>query len=1062
MPQFYKLNNITGWLVFAIALISYSITMEPTVSFWDCGEFISAAFKLEIVHPPGSPLHAIVGRLFTILSPDNAALMMNFLSALSSAFCVLFSFWTVSYLGRKALQKRGNELSGAETLGVLGAAAITGLTATYLDSFWFSAIEAEVYAFSAFFTFAMIWAMFKWDYNADKPYGDRWLVLIALLTGLGVGVHLLHLLVIPGLAYIYYFRRYEFTWKGAIITFLVGFGILAFVLWGVLDYFVRIASRLDFFFVNTVGLPLNSGFFTFLIVVFGAGIYGIYYARQRNIQWLQLSLLSFLMIIIGFSSYSMVMLRSNANPPINMNEPKDPYTLHSYLKREQYGSRPLIYGPYFTAQPLDFKETGTRYRYNEKKGKYVPIGKKTEYLYEVDEQTIRQRYPNIGPAQINMLKEANKMILFPRMGSNLNPDHARQYRAWLGLGPNEMPTYGDNLEFFFKYQLGYMYFRYFMWNFSGRQDDIQGHIDRGRANGNWISGIPFIDKITAGVHMLQPESMASDARNKFYMLPLILGLIGFFYHFKKDKKMAFVVLMLFVFTGLMNIINSNQPPSEPRERDYAVAISFVLFAYWVGMGVLSLFEGLREKAWLSPKGSAIAALAVSLVVPGILAAEGWDDHHRGHRYLARDSAINYLESVAPNAILFTQGDNDTYPLWYAQEVEGIRTDVRIINLSLLAVDWYVDQLHNAINDAPPVKLRFDDEHYMGDNLLQTGIQTNARFKERYGNNLDKALDYVKELAENENLDPGQIAFPIRNFVLPLDTTNPSLYSMVPQQFANARVNQLEGRVGGQSLVRDELILLDIIASNFPERPIYFSVTVDQRKHLGLSEYMQREGMAWRLIPADPQGPGGQEFNNSEIMYKNITEKWAWGNLGTDKHVYMEETAMRTAKMIRGNLIFLAQLLASENKNEKSGNILALLEAHFPTHNVPYTAMENLYPVINTYVRIDQMDKAKNWTPYFMELAKKELRYNYKAGDLENLRKRYGNNPGFLFRMNQEMKGQMPYYASQLFNNLSILNAMVRLYQNNGDQAYAKELVNQIKPIEQELNMTLLDPSLLEM
>lgn len=1053
MQQFYRLNNLVGWGIFAIALLSYTFTMEPTVSFWDCGEFISAAYHLEIVHPPGSPLHAIVGRIFTLLSPADAAWMMNFFSALSSAFSILFSFWSITYLARKALNKRGDALEGAEAIAVLGAGAIGALAATYLDSFWFSAIEAEVYAFAAFFSFAMIWAMLKWDYNADKSYGDRWLVLIALLTGLGVGVHLLHLLVIPGLAYIYYFRRYDFSWKGAAITFLVGFGLLAFTLWGVLDYFVRIAARLDFLFVNSFGLPLTSGFFFFLLLVFGLGIYFIYYARQRNIQWLQLSLLSFLMVIIGFSSYSMVILRSNANTPINMNEPKDPYTLHSYLKREQYGSRPLVYGTYFTATPVDFKETGVRYRYHEKKGKYVEIGKKTEYLY--DEASLRRRYPGMSAGQVAQIMEDNKMTLFPRMGSNMNPDHARQYRAWLNMGENEKPGFSHNLRFFFKYQLGYMYWRYFMWNFAGRQDDIQGHIDRGRSNGNWISGIPFIDKSTAGVHMKQPESMASDARNKFYLLPLLLGLIGFFYHFKKDKKMAFVVLVLFFFTGLMNIINSNQPPSEPRERDYAVAISFVLFAYWIGLGVLAIFEGLKDK--LAPKGAAAIAIGISLLVPVILVAEGWDDHDRSNRYLARDSAIAYLESVAPNAILFTQGDNDTYPLWYVQEVEGIRPDVRVVNLSLLAVDWYVSQLHNKINEAAAVKLRFSDDDYMGDRLLQTQVEERQPLGD-----LNQALDFVKSQASNPSLTPDKLVMPIKQFTLTVDTSNPAVRALVPDQFKRTMVNELRGTINKRTLVRDEMIILDIIASNFPERPIYFSVTVDRRKHMGLSKYLQREGLAWRLIPTNPGGNANREFNNTDIMFENITQKWEWGNLDSEEHVYLDETAMRTAKMLRGNLIFLAQVMASENKKDQAREVMTLLEEKYPVHNVPYAAIENLFPVINTHVNLGDMEKAKAWTEPFFELAKAEVAYNYEAGELDNLRRRYGGSADFLFRLNNQQANQLNYYAQQLFTNMNVMSSLVQLYRQNGDLAYARTIRDEILAMEQTLAISLLDPSLREL
>lgn len=1068
MQSFYRINNIAGWLVFAFSLLVYVMTMEPTASFWDCGEFISAAYLLEIVHPPGSPLHAIVGRVFTLFGEP--AWMMNLLSAVSSAFCILFSFWSVTYLARKALGKRGDELSQGETIAVLGAGAIAGLAGTFLDSFWFSAAEAEVYAFSAFFTFAMIWAMLKWDYNADKPYGDRWLVLIALLTGLGVGVHLLHLLVIPALAYIYYFRRYDFSWKGFGITFLAGFGLLAFSLWGVLDYFVRIAAKIDYLFVNNFGLPLTSGFFFFLILVFGLGIYAIYYARQRNIQWLQLSILSFLMVIIGFSSYTMVMLRSNANTPINMNEPKDPYTLHSYLKREQYGSRPLIYGPYFTAQPYDATEVGDRYRYNEQEGVYEVIGKKIEYAYKIGEdfrQRIRGAYPNYSEGQINAVvaqyQEMNKFTIFPRMGSTVNEDHARQYRTWLGMGPNETPDFGDNISFFVKYQLGYMYWRYFLWNFAGRQDDLQGHVDRGRANGNWITGISFIDNALVGYNLQQPDSAASDARNKFYLLPLILGLIGFFYHIRKDSKMAWVVFLLFLFTGIMNIVNSNQPPSEPRERDYAVAISFVVFAFWIGLGVMAIYEWLKDRNFLAPQGSAYASIGAALAIPLVLGWQGWDDHDRSNRTLARDSAIAYLESVAPNAILFTQGDNDTYPLWYLQEVEGIRNDVRVVNLSLLAVDWYVDQLHNKINEADPVKLRFTAEHYMGDKMLNSPVEEDQRFIGQFGYDLNKALDYVKMKAGSPTITPDRINLPITQYVIPLDTNQVRALNILPENMQGSMVSQLRGNINKRSLIRDEMIILDILASNFPERPIYFSVTVDRRKHMGLSRYLQREGLAWRLVPADPQPNGpGREFNNADIMYANMVGKWQWGGLDSDEHVYLDETAMRTAKMLRGNMIYLAQLLQSEGKNDKAKEVLDMTLEKYPLHNVPFTAMENLYPVITTYLQLNESGSAKDLTATFIELARREMAYYYEAADLATMRMRMGNVPDYMFRLSQQQMEQLGYPGQTFLNNISIINTLINQFKNKGETEYVRQLVNEITALETEISTSMLDPALREL
>lgn len=1073
MKDFQRLNNLAGWAVFLFALVVYTMTLESTASFWDCGEFIASAYKLEVVHPPGSPLFAIVGRVFTLFSPDNAAWMINFMSGLSSAFCILFTFWIVTYLARRALGKKGNELTSGERVAVIIAGAIAGMSGTFLDSFWFSAVEGEVYALAAFFTFAMLWAMTKWDENADKPYGDRWLVFIGLLVGLGVGVHLLHLLAIPALAFIYYFRRYEFSWRGAVVTFLIGFGLLAFVLWGVLDYYVRIGAWLDKIFTNSFGLPYLTGFFFFLVLSIGLSVFFIHYTREKGYKAVQLGLLSFIMIIIGFSSYTMVILRSNANPPVNMNEPKDPYTLHSYLKREQYGSRPLVYGPYFTAQPLDAKPAGKRYRYSQEEEKYIVAAEKTKYIYEASNLRgrIKQQFPEYGEDQINAIirdysnryAQMNKMTLFPRMGSNLNQDHDRQYRKWLNMGPNDYPTFGDNIRFFFNYQLGYMYWRYFLWNFSGRQDDHQGHIDRNKMNGNWITGIAPIDKALVGAHLKQPDSMASDARNKYYLIPLILGLIGVFYHIKRNGKDAWVVFMFFIFTGIMNIVNSNQPPSEPRERDYAVAISFVSFAFWIGLGSLAIYERLRDSK-LKESTAAYTAGGIALIVPLILGAQGWDDHDRSGRTLARDSAISYLETCAPNALLFTQGDNDTYPLWYLQEVEGIRTDVRVINLSLLAVDWYINQLHNKVNDADAVKLRYTYDNYMGDGLIQTAVEENQRYMNQYGNELDRALDYVKSQVNRKGPNPDQIqaTMPIKNYTVTLDSAMVASLDFIPEKYRNNVVTQLKGRISRNSMVRDELILLDIIASNFPERPIYFSVTVDQRKQMGLERYMQREGLAWRLVPIDvqPRNPNAKQFNNSDLMYECV-KKWEWGGLD-ESEVPLDETAIRTAKMLRGNVIFTAQLLQSEGDTARAYEMMKLAIEKYPQYNVPYTDPDNLFPVVNTLTQLNKMEDAKRMGDEFIELVSDDILYLYDAGEMENVRGRFGGGQDFIFRMSGQDRNQMGYYQSKLLNDVSLLNTMIDRFVNLGEEEYARKQIARIQEVQNELNAQLLNQNLQEL
>ena len=1069
--RFQLLNNITGWAAFLFALVVYTLTLEPTASFWDCGEFIAAAFKLEIVHPPGSPLHALVGRLFTMVDPANAAWMINFHSGLSSAFVVLFVFWSVTHLGRKLLGKTGDQLDGGERLAVMGAGVVAAMAATFVDSFWFSATEGEVYSFSHFFAFAIVWTMLKWDAEADKPGADRWIVLTALLIGLGVGVHLLHLLMIPALAFIYYFRRFQFSWIGAIAAFFVGFFALASVMWGVLDYYVRVGAWMDHFFVNSISMPVTSGFFTFLILVFGIGAYGIVYSRKKQRRILQLGITSFLMLIVGFSIYSIVMLRSSANPPINMNEPKDPYTLWSYLKREQYGSRPLVYGPAFTAQPYGVKESGKTYRYSPSEHRYVVAGTKTEYLYGVNNELrsrIRQAYPNHTENQINQImdgyRDMNKMMLFPRMGSVMNEDHNRQYRAWLNLKENDPVTFSHNMKFFFNYQLGYMYWRYFAWNFIGRQDDHQGHIDRGRVNGNWMSGIGFIDKQVVGAHLDNLDSLSSRARNKYYFIPLLIGLLGMVYHFRRDPKGAWVVMMLFLFTGLINIINSNQPPSEPRERDYAVALSFVTYAMWIGLGVMALWHYLREKKMLNSTNGAIAGIIVAALAPFLMGSQGWDDHDRSHRYLARDNAIAYLESVAPNAILFTQGDNDTYPLWYAQEVEGIRKDVRVVNLSLLAVDWYVNQLHNAVNDAAHVDIRFDYTDYRGDGLLQTRVEENQRYISQYGTDLNQAMEYVRSQRRSPaGQQQGQQAnFPLTTYTVPIDSARMVEMGIVPEKYRANIVKELRASVGKGTLIRDELIVLDMIARNWPERPIYWAVTVDRRKRLGLDRYMQREGFAYRLVPYDPEpnNQNGREFNDLDLMYENMVHKWSWGNM-KDHKIYLDETAMRTARMFQGNMIFLGQLLHFDGQSERAKEVMDLVIREFPQQNVPFVSVESFFPVLNTYIAMGELPSAMALTDRFFALADREINYYFKAGEMDLVKRRFGNDPDFLFRVLNDQTGRDNYYANEIYKAMSALNGLVNLLNQRGHQAEARQMRDRVVLLEQNLGMNLMDPALRE-
>lgn len=1070
MKPFSKLNNITGWVVFLIALLVYALTAEPTVSFWDCGEFISSADKLEVVHPPGSPLFAMLGRIFILFAPGLAskAFMINLLSGICSAFTILFIFWIITHLTRRMFENMGQEMDTNRNIVTMGAGVVGALTATFLDSFWFSAVEGEVYAMSAFFTFVIIWAMIKWERVADQPHSDRWIVFIGLLIGLGTGVHLLHLLAIPAAAFIYYFKKYKPTLKGSIYTLLVGIGLLGFVMWGVLDLMVRFSAKFDLVFVNDLGMPFNSGVLFFAIVGIGLMIWLIRFTMKKRITWLPVALLSIIMVVIGFSSYVMVLIRADVNPPINMNVPSDIHTMHSYLKREQYGSRPLMYGPSFTAQPIRSKETGTRYARGDEK--YIESGKKTKYVFTVDDQLrdiIRNNYPNYSTAQINQImasyEQMNKMMLFPRMGSILNDEHESQYRAWLGLKENEFPDFGDNIRFFFKYQIGYMYLRYFMWNFSGRQDDMQGHIGRGRANGNWITGIGPIDNALVGKNLDLPDSKDSKARNKYFMLPLILGLIGVFYHFKRDKKGAVILLMIFFFTGLMNIINSNQPPSEPRERDYAVALSFCAFAMWVGIGVVPIFENLRKK--MNGRNSAIAASVGCLVVPLIMVTQGWDDHDRSDLYLARDSALNYLESCDSNAVLFTQGDNDTYPLWYLQEVEGVRTDVRVVNLSLLAVDWYVDQLHNKVNHSEPIKIRFTKSDYLGDGLMQTPVEDNQNYIQKYGSNLSTAMDFVKDPGTNkrfEGYDEAKPYLPAKGFTIPVDSAKVMANGSVPDKYKNNLVKELRLRINKGTLIRDELMILDIIASNNWDRPIYFSITVDTRKHMGLSRYMQREGLAYRLVPVDiaPGNPQGDEFTNSDIMRKNILEKWQFGGL-KKPGIHLNETALRTAKMLRGNLIYLAQILYSEQKTTESLEMLEKALVELPDYNVPFTEPDELYPIVNTFFLLANKEKAAEMGNLLADLLDDDLRYQMSSSDMKKVRASAGGGRDFLFAISNKPTDQIPYTARMALRDVNFYNNLIDQCKTQGDIETARGFRDRLLDLEAELNVALINDVLKE-
>jgi hypothetical protein len=714
MKNFKFYNLLTGWIVFLIAAVTYLLTMEPTTSFWDCGEFIATAYKLEVGHPPGAPMFMILGRFFTLFAGGNelmVAATMNALSALASAFTILFLFWSVTHLARK-LFGNSNSYNTGDLITILGAGAVGALAYTFSDTFWFSAVEAEVYATSSFLTAFVFWAMLKWENVADEPYADRWIVLIALFIGISIGFHLLNLLAMPALVFIYYFRKYTFSIKGFIAALGASVLLLALILEVVILGFPYFASRFELMFVNGMGLPFYSGVIFYMLLVFGLITFGMYRTHRKGKVLWNTVLVSLFVIMVGYSSYAIIVIRSVANTPLDESNPETIFLLNSYINREQYGDRPLFHGAYFNARPTAV-ENGKPTYYREG-DRYVPIIKDRKYVYAGEFEGFFPRiwsnqdrhsseymyWANLRESRLyNVQTDANGQPVTGRMGEVQFDKNA----------PKAPPTFAENMRFFFKYQVGYMYFRYFMWNFAGRQNDLQGHGELHK--GNWLSGIKFIDEARLGPQENLPESVTQNrAFNRYYMIPLLFGLIGMVFHFKRRWDDAWVVGLLFILTGLAIVVYLNQSPMQPRERDYAYAGSFYAFAIWIGLGAVAIIEYLRKK-WRSAVIPAGVVLVSLVAVPGLMAVENWDDHDRSGRYTTRALARNYLNSCDENAIIFTNGDNDTFPLWYIQEVEGFRTDIRVVNLSYLTADWYIEQMLHKFYESEPLPLSMSKEQY---------------------------------------------------------------------------------------------------------------------------------------------------------------------------------------------------------------------------------------------------------------------------------------------------------------------------------------------------------------
>jgi len=929
--RFKKINNITGWFVFLVSLIVYTLTLEPTVSFWDCGEFILSAWKLQVGHPPGAPFFLLLGRFFSLFSFGNesgAAMMINFLSALASAFTIMFLFWTITHLVRK-VYINDNNLTPINTATVIAGGLIGALTCAFSDTFWFSAVEGEVYATSSLFTAMVFWAILKWEDEKLEKLKGRWLVLIAYLMGLSIGVHLLNLLALPAIVLVYYFKTYRVSNMGIIKVLLLAFVILGLLVFFLLPYTVKIAGWFELLFVNSIGLPYNSGLYFYIILIVAVLAWCINYSIKHSKVIFNYIITILTVILLGYSSYALIPIRANARPPMNQNDPSDVFSMIYYINREQYGSTPLLKGNYYSAPVVDIKKkTGGFVKEN---GKYVPY-KKNEYVFD-------DRF----------------MTVFPRMYSP-EERHRSEYEYWGrikgkkvrlntsgGMQEYTVPTFAENLRFFFSYQLGYMYGRYFMWNFVGRQNDIQGNGNV--LHGNWISGIDFIDKSRLGDHGELPGELKNNpARNTYFFLPFILGVLGIAWQYKRDKKGLWVISVLFIMTGIAIVVYLNQYPLQPRERDYAYVGSFYAFSVWVGLGLCFIVDNLK-KIWPHRIILPLAFIFCLLAVPLLMAVQNWDDHDRSGRYTARDIGSNYLNSCDENAVLFTYGDNDSFPVWYAQDVEGIRTDVRVANLSYLSAGWYIDMMRQKAYESEPVKFTLGSEKYLPGKREQLPV-TDA-IKRPY--DIIELIKFAGSDERQSKLDfTGRGDYynyiPSRKFLIPLDKARLIANGTVKEYQQDRLLDNVIWEYEGREMYKNNLAVMDMLGTNEWERPFYFASTVPPSNYMGLDEYFQLEGLAYRIAPLDSTGTRTQDIGyiDTRKMYDNVMNRFKWGN-ASDPDVYLDENNRRMFSNFRRMFGMLAEALIDEGDTLKAREVL-----YKSLDEIPPARIDHNYYSINIF------------------------------------------------------------------------------------------------------------------
>ena len=1110
MKQYKLVNNVLGWLTFFVAAFVYCSTIEPTASFWDCPEFITTGYKLEVGHPPGAPFFMLTANLFSQFAsdPSQVARMVNTMSALLSATTILFLFWSITHLARKLILKDWSELTLGKLIAIEASGLVGALIYTFSDTFWFSAVEGEVYAYSSAFTAIVFWLILKWEDHADEPHSDRWLVLIAYMTGLSIGVHLLNLLCLPAIVLVYCYRRFpNIELKGSLIALVGSFILVAAVLYGVVPGIITVAGWFELLFVNTLGCPFNTGEIIYIVLLVAIVIWAIYesyvdksFKRQnvsfvlavgmlgipfRGMTWSaailglvilaaiyfglnyrkkigkdlvpvltsrfkNTALLCMLMLMIGYSSYAVIVIRSAANPPMDQNSPEDVFTLGSYLSRDQYGDSPLLYGQAYTSQ-VAYDVDGNMCVPKHKEGAAIWQRKEKASKGEKDSYFVVSHKDKIIYAQ-NML--------FPRMHSSA---HAGAYENWMGGVEGtqvpydrcgepvmvKMPTQMENIRFFLSYQCNFMYWRYFMWNFAGRQNDIQGNGEP--EHGNWITGISFIDDWMLGDQSKMPaELKANKGHNVFYCLPLLLGLIGLFWQAWRGQRgirQFWVVFFLFFMTGLAIVLYLNQTPQQPRERDYAYAGSFYAYAIWCGLGVLAIYDMLKKKI----KGNDVAVAGVvgvaCLLVPIQMASQTWDDHDRSGRYTCRDFGQNYLMTLQDkgNPIIFTNGDNDTFPLWYNQETEGVRTDARVCNLSYLQTDWYIDQMKRPAYDSPSVPITWPRIDFcsgtndyievkpgMKQQLLEFYRDYPQEARAAFGDDPFELKNILKYWVRSKDSDTHIIPTDTLYITIDKEAVRRSGMMMASDTIPDRMVISLAGK---RAIYKNDLMMLEMLAQCNWERPLYVATTVGSDNYMNLGDNFVQEGLAYRITPFNTKAPGAKNFD-TEKTYNNVMNRFKWG--GLDKPgLYIDETVMRMCYTHRHLFATLAMQLIAEGQNAKAEKVLRKSEKVLPEYNVPYTFMSGASDLARAYALIGKkadaariLNKvwadAKSYADYYLQLT--GSRFMMSQNDV--LRQLY---------IMQNIADMTQACDKNLANQrLKTVNALYAVYQAKGGTPYQGE------------------------